>query len=346
MARSAGMSLAPRACSTTLASIASALLVGAGARALRRALGPRTGRPLPRRASTREQARPKQAAGWWEMLKRTYAEVNKDRVQAVAGGVTFYGLLSLFPAITVLVSLYGLIADPQSISLHLAALGTIVPEGGLTIIGEHVTRLTGADQSKLGIAAMIGLLVALWSANAAMKAMMEALNIAHDTEERRGFVVLNLVSLGFTLGAIICLIVMITAIAVVPAILALFNLGPLGDVLLWAGRWPAMLVLAGLALAVLYQWGPSRPDVAWRWVTPGSALASIALLVFSMLFSWYAANIANYNGTYGSLGAVIGFLIWMWLSTTIILVGAELNAVVEAAGRLQGTRSGDGGTRR
>jgi len=266
----------------------------------------------------------------WTILRRTGSEVISDRVPAVAGGVTFYGLLSLFPAITVLMSLYGLVADPASVPEHLQALAIVVPEGALAIIGEQVRRIIEADQSKLGVAAIAGLVVALWSANSAMKAMMDALDIAYDTEERRGFLVLNLVSLGFTLAAIAGFIVMITAIAAVPVMLDVLRLGPLGDVLLWAGRWPAMLVLTGAALAVLYQWGPSRPGVAWRWITPGGVLASAALVGFSMLFSWYAANFANYNATYGSLGAVIGFLVWMWLSVIIVLAGAELNAEVEA----------------
>lgn len=267
---------------------------------------------------------------WWTILRRTGSEVISDRVPAVAGGVTFFGLLSLFPAITVLMSFYGLIADPAAVPEHLQALASVVPQGALAIIGEQVRRIIEADQSKLGVAAIAGLVVALWSANSAMKSMMDALDIAYDTEEKRGFLVLNLVSLGFTLAAIAGFIVMITVIAVVPAMIGFLKLGPLGDVLLWAGRWPAMLVLAGAALAVLYQWGPSRPGVAWRWITPGGVLASAALVGFSMLFSWYAANFANYNAIYGSLGAVIGFLIWMWLSVIIVLAGAELNAEVEA----------------
>ena len=317
--------------SVTLSSILSALLVGAGARMLRRAFAP-SAAPLPGRANaTPDEARSRAAGGWWGILKRTYAEVNGDRVLAVAGGVTFYGLLSLFPAITVLVSIYGLVADPSAIGQHLEVLDGLLPQGALSIIGEQITRITTADQSKLGVAAAAGLLVALWSANAATKAIIDALNVAYGTTETRGFFILNLVSMGFTLAAIVGLVVMIGVIAVVPAVMQLFNLGVLGDVLLWAGRWPVMLLLVGAALAVLYQWGPCRRDVPWRWITPGSAVGGVGLLVFSMLFSWYAANFANYNGTYGSLGAVIGFLIWMWLSTTIVLVGAELNAVVEDA---------------
>lgn len=309
----------------------SALLVGAGASALRRALGPFNRPSLDHPDAAQQHARRTAAGGWWGILRHTYAEVNGDRVLAVAGGVTFYGLLSLFPAITVLVSIYGLVADPSAIGQHLAVLAGVVPQGALSIIGEQITRITGADQSKLGLAAVGGLLVALWSANAATKAMIDALNVAYGATEKRGFFMLNLVSLGFTLAAIIGLVVMIAVIAVVPAVMLLFNLGVVGDVLLWAGRWPVTLVLIGVALAVLYQWGPCRPGVVWRWITPGSVVAGVGLLAFSMLFSWYAANFANYNGTYGSLGAVIGLLIWLWLSTIIVLVGAELNAEVESA---------------
>lgn len=322
------MSSATRLSSSgTLASIASALLIAAGARGLRHALA--TDR-------VRRHAAPKQAAGpgeggWWTILKRTYREVNEDRVLAVAGGVTFYGLLSLFPAITVLVSAYGLFADPAAISRHLAGLASVLPEAALQIIGEQVTRIAQADQSKLSLVAVAGLLVALWSATAATKAMMDALNVAYGIVERRSFVRLNLVSLGFTLAGIVGLIVMLAAIAAVPAILAFVDLGALGDLLLWAGRWPVILVVIGAGLALLYSYGPCRAGAALRWITPGSILASIGLLVFSMLFSWYAANVANYNATYGSLGAVIGFLTWMWLSSIIVLVGAELDAEVEAA---------------
>jgi membrane protein len=269
--------------------------------------------------------------GWWQILKRTVSEVSNDRVLSVAGGVTFYGLLSLFPAITVLVSLYGLVAEPESISQHLELLRSVLPEGAMTVIGEQAMRIARSDQAKLGLAALAGLLVALWSANAAMKAMMDALNIAYDAEERRGFIRLNLVSLLFTLSSIIGLIVLFAVVAAVPVILATVWLGGTVDILVWAGRWPVIFLLVLLALAVLYSFGPNRPAPRWRWVTPGSLLAALGLLALSMLFSWYAANIGKFNETYGSLGAVIGFMTWMWLSATIILVGAELNAVIESA---------------
>lgn len=267
--------------------------------------------------------------GWWQVLTRTIAEVGNDRVLAVAGGVTFYGLLSLFPAITVLVSVYGLIADPESISQHLQMLGSVLPEGAMSIIGEQAIRIARSDQAQLSLAALIGVLVALWSANAAMKAMMDALNIAYDTEEDRGFFRLNLVSLFFTFSAILGLIVLFAVVAAVPVILQMFWLGATVDFMIWAGRWPVIFVLVILALAVLYRFGPSRPPVRWRWITPGSFIAACGLVLLSMMFSWYAANFGKFNETYGSLGAVIGFMTWMWLTATIVLVGAELNSEIE-----------------
>ena len=276
------------------------------------------------------------------MLRRTLSEVSADRILAVAAGVTFYGLLSLFPAVTVLVSLYGLVADPQSISQHMQTLAGILPEGAVSIIGEQVRRIAQTDHSRLGVVAVAGILVALWSANSGVKAMMDALNIAYDTEEKRGFFKLNLVSLGFTLSAIVGLIFMFAAVAVVPLVLQILQLGGVADVLLWAGRWPLIVIIVLVGLAVLYRYGPSRPDVRWRWITPGSILATAGLVIFSMLFSWYAANFGKFNETYGSLGAAIGFMTWMWLSATIILVGAELNAEVENQAR-PGPKPGETG---
>jgi membrane protein len=332
-----------------VASLFGAALVGTAASVIHGAFGRMTSdarearrSALPAKAAAPRETAPQPAAGegaarptdipspgWWEILKRTFHETNRDRVLAVAGGVTFYGLLSLFPAVTVLVSLYGLVADPQSISEHLQMLASFLPESAMSIIGEQVQRITSGDDSKLGLALAAGVLVALWSANSGMKSMMEALNIAYDVEEKRSFFALNAVSLFFTFSAILGIIVMFAVVALVPVFLQLFWLGSTVDFMIWAGRWPLAFVLILAALAILYRYGPSRPNVKWRWITPGSLLAAVGLLVFSMLFSWYAANFGKFNETYGSLGAAIGFMTWMWLSGSIVLIGAELNAEIE-----------------
>jgi membrane protein len=259
---------------------------------------------------------------------RVYGEMNDDRILAVAAGVTFYGLLALFPALAAFVSLYGLVADPATINDHLTALGGFLPGGALDVISEQIKRMT-ANETALGFAFFSGLAISLWSANAGVKAVFDALNVAYEEDEKRSFIALNLTSLAFTLGAIIFLMIAIAGIVAVPIILKTIGLGAVADWVVWIGRWPALFAVTVGALAVLYRYGPSRDRAEWRWLAPGSLFAAFGWMAFSMLFSWYVGSFGNYNETYGSLGAVVGFMTWMWLSSTIILVGAELNAETE-----------------
>jgi membrane protein len=269
------------------------------------------------------------ARGWKDILWRVWEEIGQDRVMAVAAGVTFYGLLAIFPAIAAFVSLYGLVADPGEIEGHLAAMSTVMPGGAIQIVGEQVKRIASQGEGSLGFGFAAGLAVSLWSANAGMKAVFDALNVVYDEEEKRSFIKLNAQSLLFTVGAIIFLLTAIVATAVLPHLFDYIGLGKALEWTLAIGRWPLLLVLVVLGLAVLYRWGPSRDKAEWKWVTPGSLLAAVLWLVGSMLFSWYAANFGSYNETYGSLGAVVGFMTWMWISTIVILLGAEVNAEME-----------------
>jgi membrane protein len=269
------------------------------------------------------------AKGWKDILWRSYEEMNQDRILAVAAGVTYFGLLALFPAITAFVSLYGLFADATTINSHLTALSGFLPAGATDIIADQVKRINQNSSGTLGFAFFSGLAIALWSANAGMKAMFDALNVAYDEEEKRGFIKLNLVSLSFTLGAILFILLAIGAIVVVPLVLQFVGLGQVAEWILWLARWPALLLAIIVGLAVLYRYGPSRDKPEWKWITPGGIVAAVVWVVASMLFSWYVSNFANYNETYGSLGAAIGFMTWLWLSTTIVLVGGELNAEIE-----------------
>src|SRR5215203_3049437 len=269
------------------------------------------------------------AKGWKDILWRTYEEINKDRILAVAAGVTFYGLLALFPAIAALVSIYGLFADPATIQGHLNLLSGVLPGGALEVISEQVKRITSKGSGTLGFAFFSGLAISLWSANAGVKAVFDALNVAYDEEEKRGFIALNLRSLAFTLGAILIIVLALVGVVVVPVVLNFIGLGKVTEWIISIARWPALLAVIVGALAVLSRYGPSPSNPQWRWITPGSIVAAIVWVVGSMLFSWYVSNFGNYNETYGSLGAVIGFMTWMWLSTTVVLVGAELNAEIE-----------------
>jgi membrane protein len=255
--------------------------------------------------------------------------VQKDRILAVAAGVTFYSLLAIFPAIAALVSLYGLIADPVEISAHLQALSGFLPGGALDIVREQVERVASQGGGTLGLKLGLSLLISLWSANSGMKAIFDALNVAYGETETRSFIKLNAMSLLFTLCALIGGIVALIAVVVVPLVLDMLGLGAVAATLVSVLRWPLVLLIVLFALAVLYRYGPSRDEPQWRWVSWGSAFAAIGWLVVSLLFSWYVANFGSYDKTYGSLGAAIGFMTWIWLSTTVILVGAELNAEME-----------------
>ncbi|MGK7871414.1 YihY/virulence factor BrkB family protein [Falsiroseomonas sp. E2-1-a20] len=263
------------------------------------------------------------------MAKRTLSQASEDRLLTEAAGITFYTLLALFPAIAALVSLYALVADPTTIQGHLEALGGVVPGGGMDIINEQVSRVAETASGTLGFGAIAGLLVSLWSANQAAKAVFDALNVVYEEQEKRGFIKLTLTTLAFTLGFIVFAILTMVAVVALPVVLGFIGLGGTVETLLRYGRWPLLLLLVSLVLATLYRWGPSRATARWRWVTWGSGFAALAWLAVSAAFSWYVTNFGSYNETYGSLGAVIGFMTWIWISSAVILVGAELNAEME-----------------
>lgn len=268
------------------------------------------------------------ARGWKEILYRTYEEFSNDRLMLVAAGLTFYVLLAIFPALSAIVSIYGLFADPSAVAEHLDTLESVVPAGGMEIISETLARLASQEASTLGFGLVFGLGVALWSANAGMKSFFDALNIVYEEEEKRSFVRLTLVTLGFTLALIIFLIAAIGAIIVLPIALGFLRLGTPESWLLLL-RWPVLLVVVALGISVIFRYGPSREKARWRWVSWGSAIAAILWLVVSLLFSWYAENFGSYDETYGSLGAAVGFMTWIWISSMVILLGAELNAELE-----------------
>jgi membrane protein len=267
--------------------------------------------------------------GWKDILMRVWTEFTQDRITLIAAGATFYLLLALFPALAAFVSIYGFVADPVTIADHIAFLGGVLPSGGVDLIRTQLESLAAQDQSALSFAFIFGLALALWSANNGIKTLFEALNVAYDETEKRGFIKLNLISLLFTLGAIIIAILFIVSVGVVPAVLAFVGLGSVAETLISLARWPVLFVAAAFGIAVLYRYGPSRERAQWRWVSWGSVLATIVWLIASILFSWYLTNFADYNATYGSLGAVIGFMMWTWISVVILLFGAELNSEME-----------------
>ena len=269
------------------------------------------------------------ARGWWEVLKRVFAGFNDDRLMTEAAGVTFYTLLAIFPAIATLVSLYGMISDPASVNDQLASLQGVVPGGGLDIITQQVKSLTSNPKQALGFAFAVGLLTSLWSSNQGIKGLFDALNVVYHEKEKRSFVKRTLITLAFTFSAIVFIILAMTAIVVVPIVLNFLGIGDWATKLLALARWPVLLVVLAVFLSAVYRFGPSREQARWKWVSWGSAFATVMWLAASVGFSYYVANFGSYNKTYGSLGAAIGFMTWIWISSIIVLLGGELNAELE-----------------
>jgi membrane protein len=269
------------------------------------------------------------AKGWKDILLRVYGNIGDHRILALAAGMTYYSILAIFPALAALVAIYGFFSDPGSIAKHLDVISGFVPGGAIEIAREQLTRVATKGDRTLGLTFMIGLLISLWSANAAMKSLFDTLNIVYGEQEKRGFVKLNAISLSFTVAAIAFVLIALAAVVVVPVILDYVWLSNIAELVIRWARWPVLFVAVALALACVYRFGPSREAPRWKWLTWGSIAATTMWLVASALFSFYAANFGTFNATYGSLGAAIGFMTWLWISAIVILLGAELNAEME-----------------
>lgn len=267
--------------------------------------------------------------GWRDILYRMYRAISEDRILLTSAGATFYMLLSLVPTLTAFVSIYGIFNNRANVLDHVELLSGIVPPGALQIIRDQLTRLTTESNDKLGIWVVIALALALWSASAGVKAMFEAMNIAYHEKERRNFFKLNAVALLFTLGGAIAALLVAAVVLIMPVLIGYV---PGGEGLEWTIRiaaYIAMLLVLAAGVGALYRWGASREGAKWRWITPGALLAVVGLGLTSIIFSWYVTNFSDDNATYGSLGAVIGLMTWLWISVTVVIVGAELNSEIE-----------------
>ena len=267
--------------------------------------------------------------GWYDILWRTYREMNSDRLLSIAGGVSFFVLLAIFPAVTALVSAYGLFFNTSTITDNLSLLNDVVPDNVLSIVHEQASRIASNSGRALSIGFVVGIVVSLWSAMSGVKAIIDALNVIYEQKEGRNVLKLNVVALVFTLAGFAAFLLAIAAIVVLPLILSPIGLGSMTETLTRIARWPVLLVVLLIGLAVLYRYGPDRRAARWQWVSVGSVFAAVTWIAASFLFSWYLVSFANYNATYGSLGAVVGLMIWLWISTILVLLGAELNAEIE-----------------
>jgi membrane protein len=258
------------------------------------------------------------AEGWKAVARRTRAEVKQDNVALLAAGVAFYALLSLVPALAALVSVYGLVADPADVDRQVGDMLAAAPAEVRDLVAEQMAAVTDSSGGGLGLTAVAGVLIALWSASSGMKHLIEAINVAYDEEETRGFLALRLRAVAFTVGAVGFVVVSVGAITALPDHLVVSLL-----------RWPLLGAGLVVGLALLYRYGPDREEPRWAWTAPGTLVATVTWLVGSLAFSVYTANVGSYGETYGALGAVVVLMLWLMLSAFAVVVGAEINAEAE-----------------
>jgi membrane protein len=262
-------------------------------------------------------------------LRRTKDEMKKDNLALLAGGVAFYAFLSIFPALTAVVAIYGLFADPAQVEQQVQAMSGMLPEQARGVIESQLGRITAASSGALGWTAALGIVLALWSANKATKGLFQSLSIVYDTEEERGFFKLNGESLLMTVALTIAAVVAIGLIAVFPAVIGFFGLGASSELATSLARWPLLIGVVLVALAVLYTFAPNREHPRWRWTTPGALVATGLWLLASIGFSLYVRFFGSFNETYGVLGAVVVLMLWLYISAYVVLMGGELNAELE-----------------
>ncbi len=267
--------------------------------------------------------------GWWRISQRVFGRYMRENLGLTAAGVGFYSLLGLFPAIAALVTTYDLLFDPAQIQAQFDALQGLMPAQVHELISARLENAADQPHQALGLGLAGAVLLSFWGATRGTRALMIALNVAYDEDEARGLFALNLLAFGLTLFLVLVLVVAIVATVAVPIVIKLLSFGTVPEVLTAWLRWPLLALVGLLALAILYRYGPSRRAARWRWLPAGSVVAGVLWLAASGLFSFYVANFAAYNATYGSLGAVIVLLLWLYLSAAAVILGACINAEAE-----------------
>lgn len=269
------------------------------------------------------------ARGWRQVLGRAIRQSQQDNISLLAAGVAFFGFLALFPALIALVTLVGLVADPEQITQQVQSFTAGLPQASRQVISDQLTTITHSSGGALTVGLVISLLVALWSASSGTSSLMTAVNTAYEEKETRSFLKLRAVALVLTLGTVVFLALTLALIAIVPVVLHAVPLGPVGTVLAQVVRWTLLIALIITGLAVLYRVAPDRDPAKFRWVSVGSTVAALLWLLGSVGFSLYVNFFGNYNKTYGALAGVIVLLLWLFLTCYIVLLGAEINAEAE-----------------
>lgn len=269
------------------------------------------------------------ARGWKDILLRVKDESKRDNVPLLGAGVAFYALLALVPALVAIVSIYGLVASPADVERQISDSLSAAPAEVRNLLEQQLTNIVTASDGGLGIGAVVGILTALWSASSGMKHLMSAINAAYDEEDTRGFVKLRGTALLLTVAAVVALVVAVGVIAILPAAMRAAGAGGAARWTVSILRWPLLGALMAAGLAALYRYAPDRDEPKWSWVGLGSIVAVIGFLLASFLFSFYTSNFASFGETYGSLGSIIVVMLWLMISATVVIIGAEINAEAE-----------------
>ena len=268
-------------------------------------------------------------AGWKQILKRAWAENKADNMPIIAGGVAFFGFLSIFPALIALISIYGLVASPETVARQVEDLSAQLPDDAASLIEEQLTAIVANSGSALSISLVVSILAALWSASGGVGNVITAVNIAYDEVEARGFVKLKLTSLALTLGAIVFVLITFGLLAVVPSVIEALGLGVVGTILAQVARWVLLLAVFSGALAVLYRIAPDRDAPRLAWVSLGSLVVTVVWAAVSVAFALYVNNFGSYDKTYGTIAGVIVLMLWLYLTCYLVLLGAEINSEAE-----------------
>jgi membrane protein len=269
-------------------------------------------------------------SNWRRVLGRAAARIGPDHLWVMAAGIAFWGMLAIFPAIAALISVYGLVSDPAQIVQHMERLQPLLPADAYGVLSGQVQALIDAGaQGRLGVASVIALLFALWSARTGVAAMMDSLNLVYQEQEGRSIVTTTAISLALTLLILLVAISAMVAMVAVPAYVRIAEPGPVGTWVAHVLPWPILMVAVVFAIGAVYRYGPHRATAKKRWVTWGSVMATALWVAASLLFTFYVANFADYNKTYGSLGAIVVLLLWFYIAAFAVLLGAELNAEME-----------------
>jgi membrane protein len=267
--------------------------------------------------------------GWKQILKRSWAENKADNMPIIAGGVAFFGFLSIFPALIALISIYGLVASPESVARQVENLSKQLPDSAAGLIKDQLTSIVDNSGSALSISLVISILGALWSASGGIGNLITAVNLAYDEVEARGFIKLKLTSLALTLGGIVFVLVTFGLVAVVPVVITALPLGVVGTVLAQIATWVVLLAVFAGALAVLYRVAPDRDAPRFRWVSLGAVVVTVIWAAVSVGFALYVNNFGSYDKTYGAIAGVIVLMLWLYLTCYLVLLGAEINSEAE-----------------